>query len=429
MEIVAVMVITAAIFAWSAVSARLERADLTAPIVFTLVGALLVIFGLVDAPSAPVDLKPLVELTLVWVLFSDAARIRLQDFRRGMGQYVRLLGVGLPLTILTGWLLAVWLFPGIGLWVALLVAAALAPTDAALGIPVVTNAAVPSRIRRLITVESGLNDGIATPVVMLAIAGAASAEGLAGAEDVGGALIELVVGALIGVAVGLGGGWLLRRARRSRWAAEDFTGIAVLALALLSYATAVSLHGNGFVAAFCGGLAFGAVAGRRGPTELVFLEQASGLVSLLVWIAFGAVAIPIMFDRLHLAMVLYAVLSLTVVRMAPVAVASVGAGLDRNTVLFVGWFGPRGLASLVFALIALEELDAGADEAVAVIALTVLLSVLAHGLTAAPLATRYGRVATAKTPEPGEPGPDLPVRGLPRRVGTAAPDSVRAKTN
>jgi NhaP-type Na+/H+ or K+/H+ antiporter len=420
MELLAVVLVTAAIFLWGTVSARLERADLSAPIVFTLIGALLVVLGLVDAPSAPVTLKPLLELTLVWVLFSDAARIRLQDFRQGMGLYLRLLGVGLPLTILAGWLLALWLFPGLGLWLALLVAAALAPTDAALGIPVVTNPAVPSRIRRLITVESGLNDGIATPVVMLAIAGAASAAGLAGAEGVGGALIELAIGAVIGVGVGLAGGWLLRRARRSDWAAEDFSGIAVLVLAVLTYAAAVSLHGNGFVAAFCGGLAYGAAAGRRGPTELVFLEQASALVSLLVWTAFGAVAAPIMFDRIDLSTVLYAVLSLTLVRMVPVALASIGAGLDRSTVLFVGWFGPRGLASLVFVLIALEELGSGADDAVAVIGLTVFVSVFAHGLTAAPLATRYGHAATRRAPEAGEPIPDLPVRGLPRRLDSTA---------
>jgi NhaP-type Na+/H+ or K+/H+ antiporter len=413
-ELAAAVLVTATIFVWGTVSARLERADLTAPIVFTLVGALLETAGLVETPSDSTALKPLVEVTLVWVLFADAARIR--DFRQGMAQYVRLLGVGLPLTVLAGWLLAGWLFPGMGVWLALLVAAALAPTDAALGVPVVTNPAVPSRIRRLITVESGLNDGIATPVVMLAIAGVASADGLAETEGLGGALLELAVGAAIGVGVGLGGGWLLRRGRRSHWAAEDFTGIAVLALALLSYVAAVSLHGNGFVAAFCGGLAFGAAAGRRGPTELVFLEQTSGLVSLLVWAAFGAVATPIMFDRVDLTMVVYAVLSLTVVRMVPVALASIGAGLDRDTVLFVGWFGPRGLASLVFALIALEELGAEADEAVAVIGLTVFLSVLAHGLTAAPLATRYGRAATARTPEPDEPVPDLSVRGLPRRL-------------
>jgi sodium/hydrogen antiporter len=418
-DLVAVALVMAAIFLWGTVSARLERADLSAPIVFTVLGALLAVTGLVDAPSDAVGLKPLVEITLVWVLFSDAARIRVQDFRRGMGQYVRLLGVGLPLTILAGWLLAAWLFPGEGMWLALLVGAALAPTDAALGVAVVTNRAVPSRIRRLITVESGLNDGIATPVVMLAIAGAASAQGLAETDGAGGALVELALGTAIGVALGLGGGWLLRRARSGRWAAEDFTGIAVLALALLTYATAVSLHGNGFVAAFCGGLAFGAVAGPRGPTELVFLEQASGLVSLLVWTAFGAVAIPIVAARVDLTMVVYAVLSLTVVRMVPVALATLGAGLDRNTVLFVGWFGPRGLASLVFALIALEELDTGADHAVAVIGLTVLLSVLAHGLTAAPLATRYGRAATARSSEPIDPVADLPVRGLPRRLHTS----------
>jgi len=148
-----------------------------------------------------------------------------------------------------------------------------------------------------------------------------------------------------------------------------------------------------------------------------------------VWIAFGAVAVPIVFDRLDLIMVLYAVLSLTLVRMVPVALASIGAGLDRNTVLFVGWFGPRGLASLVFALMALEELGTEADDAVAVIGLTVLLSVLAHGLTAAPLATRYGHAANTKGPEPGEPVPELPVRGLPRRLDTAAHQRTTPRRN
>lgn len=425
MELGAVLLVMVAIFGWGLLSARLERADLSAPIVFTLMGALLAVLGLVDAPTVPETLKPLVELTLVWVLFCDAARIRVQDLRRDTGQYVRLLGVGLPLTILAGWLLAVWLFPGLGVWLALLVGAALAPTDAALGIPVVTNAAVPSRIRRLITVESGLNDGIATPVVMVAIAGAASAEEVAGAGGLGGAMLELAIGAAIGVAIGLAGGWLLRRARRVRWAAEDFAGIAVLALAVITYAAAVGLHGNGFVAAFCGGIAFGAVAGRRGSVELVFLEQASGLVSLLVWTAFGAVVLPIIVDGISLITVLYAVLSLTLVRMVPVALASIGAGLDRDTVLFVGWFGPRGLASLVFALIALEGLGTGAQAAVTVIGTTVLLSVLAHGITAAPLATRYGRAA-GRRPSDGRAAPDLPVRGLPRRApGTTTQEAPR----
>jgi sodium/hydrogen antiporter len=423
MDMAAVLIVMATIFVWGVVSARVTRADLTAPIVFVAAGGALAAVGLVDAPSAPETLTPLVEITLVWVLFSDAARVPVREVRHDLGQYVRLLGVGLPLTILAGWALATWLFPGMGIWLALIVAAALAPTDAALGVPVVTNPVVPSRVRRLITVESGLNDGIATPVVMLAIAGAASAEGIANAPGLGEALVELLVGAVVGGAVGGLGGWLLRGARRRGWAAEDFVGIAVLALALVAYAGAVTAEGNGFVAAFCGGMAFGAMAGRRGPTELVFLEQTSGLVSLLVWLAFGAIALPIMVDAVDLTIVLYAVLSLTLVRMVPVALATLGAGLDRDTVLFVGWFGPRGLASLVFALLALEELGTGADEAVSVIAVTVFLSVLAHGFSAAPLAARYGAAATARGPEPGGPVEDLPVRGLPRAgSGTRAVD-------
>jgi NhaP-type Na+/H+ or K+/H+ antiporter len=409
-----VLVVMTSVFVWALVSARAAGADLSAPIVFVAIGALLAAAELLDGPSTPESLLPLVEVTLVWVLFSDAARVSVREVRHDLGVYVRLLGVGLPLTILGGWVLSAWFFPGLDLWLALVVGATLAPTDAALGVPVVTNPVVPSRVRRLITVESGLNDGIATPVVMLAIAGAASAEGVAGAVGLGPAVLELLLGAVVGAATGGAGGWLLRAARRRGWAAEDYVGIAVLALALVAYVGAVSLGGNGFVAAFCGGMAFGATAGRRRESELRFLEQTSGLVSLFVWLAFGAIALPLVVDHVDLLAILYAVLSLTVVRMVPVALALLGAGLDRGTVLFVGWFGPRGLASLVFALLALEELGGDAEEAVAVIGLTVLLSVVAHGLSATPLAARYGRSAGARALASEAPVGDLPVRGLPR---------------
>ena len=208
MDVTTVTVIAAAVFVWGVVSARLERADLTAPIVFVAVGVALAALGTIDTPSAPESLKPLVEVTLVWVLFSDAARIRVADLRHDLGRCVRLLGLGLPLTILLGWALAVWLLPGLDLWLALLVAAALAPTDAALGVPVVTNRAVPSRIRRLITVESGLNDGIATPVVVLAIAGAASRGGTGRRRPGAGA-----------ARAGDRGGRRRRGGRRGRWPA------------------------------------------------------------------------------------------------------------------------------------------------------------------------------------------------------------------
>ena len=283
--------------------------------------------------------------------------------------------------------------------------------------PSVTNPLVPSRVRRLITVESGLNDGIVTPVVLIAIAGAATVESTDISIGLGPAFAQLAGGALVGVAIGIAGGYLLRLTRRKGWIAEDFAGVAVLALALVAYILALVVGGNGFVAAFCGGLAFGASAGRRGPSELVFLEQATGLVSLLVWLAFGAVAIPMLLDRMSPVILLYAVLSLTVVRMLPVAIAAIGSGLDRNTILFVGWFGPRGLASLVFALLALEELgQSEAALAVTIIAATVVLSVVAHGATAAPLASRYGKAAATRGPEPGGVVADIAVRGLPRRT-------------
>jgi sodium/hydrogen antiporter len=225
----AILLISGALYLWGVLSGRLERDDLTAPIVFVAIGGMLAVTGLIAAPAAGETLKPLVEVTLVWVLFSDAAGVPFGEMRRDLGRIVRLLAVGLPLTVLAGWALAYWLFPQLGVWLALLVAAALAPTDAALGLPVVTNRAVPSRIRRLITVESGLNDGIVTPIVMFALAGAVSAEALDGAPGMGEALAELGIGLVVGAGLGLGGGSLLRWARRRGWAAEDFVGIAVLA--------------------------------------------------------------------------------------------------------------------------------------------------------------------------------------------------------
>jgi NhaP-type Na+/H+ or K+/H+ antiporter len=420
-DVTAVVIVMLAVFAWGALSSRLERADLTAPVVFMAVGALLGWWDLVDVPDAPENAKVLVEITLVWVLFSDAARVRIHDAQEDVARYLRLLGVSLPLTMLLGWAVAAWLVPELDIWAALLVAAALAPTDAALGVPVVTNNAVPARVRRLITVESGLNDGVATPVVLLAIAGVASAEGLAGAPGLGEALLELAVGVVAGAAVGFAGGWLLRWARRRAWAAEEFVGVAVLALAVLSYATALAVHGNGFVAAFCGGLAFGAAAGPRAPGELAFLEQASGLVSLLVWLAFGVVVVPLVVAGLTWPILVFTALSLTVIRMVPVGVALLGSGTSLRTMAFVGWFGPRGLASLVFALLALEELGSDADTPVVMIAVTVGVSVLVHGFTAEPLAERYGRAMAAHSPEHRTQAKEMPLRGLPRRgAGTDA---------
>jgi len=278
------------------------------------------------------------------------------------------------------------------------------------------NPAVPARMRRLLNVESGLNDGIATPVVLVAIAGAATAEHAASVGP-GAAVAELALGVLVGAVVGGAGGFVVNAARRRGWAAGGFAGSAVLALAICAYACALALHGNGFIAAFVGGLAYRVCGGRRGERLVPYVEETGALVSLLVWLAFGAIAVASALQSLTWQIVLYAVLSLTLIRMVPVALSLVGAGLGRPAVAFVGWFGPRGLASVVFALLALEDLGKPAGAAVSVIALTVLLSVVAHGLTADPLARRYGpRLAIPAGGPDDPPIAQMPARRLIRRA-------------
>ncbi len=410
-------IVAALVFGWGALSARLQRFDVTAPITFVLAGLLLTHGPLTALGGAPSNqlIKELAEFTLALVLFADASRVGLHELREDATLYLRLLGLALPLTIALGTLLAFALTGGGDIWLALLVGAALAPTDAALGAGMMTNPAVPARIRRLLNVESGLNDGMATPVVLVALAGAA---GEGAGHGPGTAIAQLAVGVLVGVVVGGAGGLLVKVARRRGWAAEGFAGPAALGLAVCAYASGVALHGNGFIAAFVGGLAFGTAAGRRGERLIPFVEETGALVSLLVWLAFGAVAVAPAVENVTWRIVLYAVLSLTVIRMLPVALALTGARLGRATVVLVGWFGPRGLASVVFALLALEELGSPtAGPAVAVITVTVLLSVVAHGVTADPLAARYaGLLAGSAHAGAGTDVPEMPERRLIRRA-------------
>jgi NhaP-type Na+/H+ or K+/H+ antiporter len=301
-----------------------------------------------------------------------------------------------------------------------LLGAALAPTDAALGASVMTDERVPSSIRQTLNVESGLNDGLATPIVTTAIAAILIQSGAGSGFGLLQAVLGLPLGVVVGLAVGIAGGTTLRLAHRRGWSSEDIAGPAVLALALLSFVLATMLDANGYVAAFVAGFAFGHTAGRGGETEVYFVEQTCGLASMLCWLLFGAVAVPRLFADWSWQILLYAVASLTVIRIVPVLVALVGDRLDWSSKLFVGWFGPRGLASVVFALIAMEDLDgvSGAvDVAVATIGLTVLASVVLHGLTAQPLVARYaaGRVAEPSTPS-AETSTAVPVRHLVRPV-------------
>jgi sodium/hydrogen antiporter len=406
-DIAALSLVLAAVFAWGIISAR--AAAISTPIFFVAIGLLMAEgLKLIDLEPDPHSTKIIAEVTLVWVLFADASRVRLSELQEDLGHYVRLLAIGMPLTTAFGTLAAIGVL-GVSPWYALLLGAALAPTDAALGSAVMSDRRVPYRVRQTLNVESGLNDGIATPVVTLALV-AITAQAGVGHEGPGHALLGLLLGAIAGAVLGALGGMLLRLARQRGWSSEEFSGPSVLALSLLAFLLAMLIAANGFVAAFVAGSAFGAVTARGGEKEVYYVEQTCGLASMISWLLFGALAVPDIAADWSWGIVFYAVLSLTVIRMLPVAISLLGARMDWSTVFFIGWFGPRGLASIVFALIALEDLQGvpgPIDEIVATISLTVLFSVVLHGLTAQPLAGRYAASHRADIEPVEHPEPTL----------------------
>lgn len=383
---------------YGAIGAVLGRWSITMPMVFVIIGVLLgpYALGLLPIHVGAESVRVLTELTLALLLFADASTLDFGKLRHDMLVPLRLLGLGLPLTIALGGILAFVLFPGEGWGFALLIAAILAPTDAALGLPIFLNPNVPVRIRRGLNVESGLNDGIATPFVTLFIALAVAEENATpGASWLAGALIQIALAVIVGAVVGVVGGKLLEYAESRKWTSGAPLQFAVLALALASYLGSVALGGNGFVAAFIGGIAFGAITRNHLAESAEYTETSGTLLSVLVWTIFGAVfVVPSALRAFDWRVILFALLSLTVIRMAPTAVALLGLRLRRDTVGLMGWFGPRGLASVVFGLMAYDALVEGGQEAsllAAIATWTILLSVLAHGLSAQPLAAWYAR--------------------------------------
>ena len=397
------------IFGWAILSNWFSRHDLTGPLVFMVAGLFLANsdwgIGSVDVEGPTVH--ALAELTLALLLFGDASAVPPAAARRDLPLTGRLLAIGLPLSILAGTAVAVVLFPSLPLALAGLIAASLAPTDAALSASVIGDERLPARVRRVLNVESGLNDGIATPVVTFCIAAAATALGVVAGEheDGWGALGELVIGVGVGAAVAFVGGRLIMLTRQRGWMQHGSRRLATLALALLAFLLASEAGGNPFVSAFVGGFVFGATATRDAVESVELTELAGNLLSLVLWFIFGAGFVIPAFEDLDVRIVVYAIASLTVVRMVPVALALLGAGQGSPTVAFVGWFGPRGLASVVFALLAVEELG-GTDPRVLVavntITVTIVFSIIAHGITARPLTRRY--VAALQKADRGSSG-------------------------
>ena len=389
------IIIAVVVVAYTLVASKLDRWSISSPMVFVAAGAVLGPAGLDVLPLSLTNeaVVTVTELTLALLLFSDASTVRLREVEGDAGLPSRLLFVGLPLTIAAGALLAHLMFPGIPWAAAALVASILAPTDTALGLAVVTNKSVPMRIRRALNVESGLNDGVATPFVTVVIAILASDEGLEDRAWGLEALKQIGLALITAVVVGYVGGRLMAFAKDRGWTSAVSEQIAILALALLAYQGSVVIGGNGFVAAFAGGILFGAATRRRMDEPVQFTETLGLSATFLVWAMFGALFLGELFTHpLSVQPILYALLSLTVIRMVPVALAVIGTRLRPVTVAFMGWFGPRGLASVVFTLLTLEEIERadGGGPLLQTVTWTVLLSVVLHGISAAPLATRYG---------------------------------------
>lgn len=399
MDLGSVMIVAGALLIYALVSGRLKGTILTAPLVFAIFGFAAGSGGLniADLDIGHSAIHLIAEATLILVLFTDAARIDLNHVRKDHNLPVRMLLIGLPLVMLLGAVIARILFPGFSLWEAALLAALLAPTDAALGQSVVAAKIVPVRIRQAINVESGLNDGIALPAVLLFAALASMQQEASGATEwVRFFLMQVILGPLAGTVVGYVGARLLDNAAERGWMTGAFQGIGILSLAILSYVVAESIGGNGFIAAFIGGMVFGHTLRHRCEFLFEFMETEGQLLMLITFLVFGAALLPEGLSHMTPMHVVYALLSLTVIRVIPIVVSLLGAGVQPATQLFLGWFGPRGLASILFVLLILEDTEiVHRHELLTITVITVALSILLHGVTAAPFAQWYGRYAEA----------------------------------
>lgn len=376
-----------ALLLYAVVSKPLSRTVVSPAMAFLAFGLLFGDAGLgllvLDARSDTMRL--LAEGALALVLFTDASRVDFGGLRREVAIPARLLGIGLPLTIVTGIGLAIVIFTGLSIPEAALLAIAVAPTDAALGQAVVTDERVPRPLRQGLNVESGLNDGICVPLLLIALA-VAGAESGEVADPLRLVVEEIGFGTLGGLAAGAAAALVLRMAGRRGWVKRLWRPIVPVASTGIAYGLATMLGGSGLIAAFVSGLAFGTVYGRAAEDAEEVEEVVGVALNALTFAVFGAVVVPLAFDSLGAGPILFAVGALTIGRMLPVAVALLGSGAPLPTVLFAGWFGPRGLASIVFAVLILQaDVGGGVELVLDTIVWTVLLSVVLHGITAPPL--------------------------------------------
>ncbi len=384
-----------ALFAYALVSKRLTTTPISAPMVFVGLGVAGYALGVLD--TVQVDgsgIGEVLELTLALLLFTDATKVHVGSWEADMDLPTRLLTIGMPLTIVLGTIGAALVFPAIGLVSAALIATILAPTDAALGKAVVTNPSVPSRIREALGIESGLNDGIALPIILFLIALGESEEG----RSLWGLFADGIgLGVLVGLGLGAGAALALRFAVRRSWIAPVWMRISVVAVAFSTFLVADAMGGSGFIAAYIGGNVFGRLVDPLDHSAGAFGEDLGTILTMISFLIFGAFILGPNQSVFTTSTVIYALLSLTVIRVIPVAISMVGREFRPPTVLYLGWFGPRGLASIIFAGLLVEEAGlVGSEVIVSAVIVTVTLSVVLHGATAPWGANRYAAWVAAQ---------------------------------
>ncbi|MGH2636892.1 MAG: cation:proton antiporter [Actinomycetota bacterium] len=388
----ALILVSLSVLAYALFSRRLASTPVTGAMIFMVLGVTFgpAGFGVIEGAKDRHAIALLLEVALALVLFTDALAISAGDWRTKSRLPTRLLLIGMPLTILLGWGVGIVVLSEIDVWEVALVAICLAPTDAALGQAVVTSPKVPGAIRQALNIESGLNDGLALPFFLLALTAAAETEGIEGPGLLEVLARSLVLAAIAGAAAGWFGAHALAFCRRRGWVGREWGQIATLALVLLAFAVADAADGSGFIATWVAGVAFGRATRERMPDAALLAEDLGGLLAQLSFLGFGAVLLGPILDDLSWRPAVYALLSLTVIRMVPVAASLVGTGLSRSTLAFAGWFGPRGLASIVFGLFVAEEALPNEPVILEAVFVTVALSVVVHGATAVWGARRYG---------------------------------------
>jgi NhaP-type Na+/H+ or K+/H+ antiporter len=394
-----IALIGGALLAYALLSRRLAGTPITAPMVFVTAGFVIGpgVLDVLEVDVGSADLRRMAEFTLALMLFSDAAALDTRRLAREAKVPVRLLGLALPLTIALGTVFAIVLFPELLFFEAVALAVLLAPTDAALGQTVVSDTRLPSTIRQGLSVESGLNDGVCVPLLFAAVAFAELEEAPSFEGQVLVDLVEEVsVAVLVGLVVALVVTLLSKVSIRRGWMEERWAQIVPLVATAAAYGITVEFGGSGFIGSFVAGLMYGRLLGATAHESTELTEDLGQLFSAVTFLLFGAVMLDRGLSEIDLQTIGYAILSLTVVRMLPVAISLLGSGAKRESVAFIGWFGPRGLATIVFALTIVDESGLGGTlRIVDVATLTVLFSVFAHGLTAPWLTERHARWLSA----------------------------------